>query len=225
MTLRHQVLLLPILFVCLFTLPSHAFDGDVEIDLGSATCFNHSTGAVAEGRIRGGKFDCNALSYDEQDQVGVVLIGEGDGPPPCSNPPCGCDNPTVYRERTPGPGGEEIGVPDSDCIIIEGTIDIPGELDVFRLELDVPTDIHLLLEPLGNAQWAMGLGDGREIVHVCDAFDCPAQVSRNPVDVIITADAPSDYRITVTVGGARRSLSGAQAGVSLKVGAPYSVAN
>jgi hypothetical protein len=103
--------------------------------------------------------------------------------------------------------------------MITGQIDTPfnnqdpNTWDIFRVTLSGPTNLNLQLEPGANGGWGLYIGDPQagQIINKCETANCQIAVNVSTVDVIVIADTPAPYRLSIGAGA-----SGGVAGLAMQ---------
>jgi hypothetical protein len=194
----------------LSTLPVAAFSGSVDpaaITPDAVTCINYTTGLSAPGQLlNAGQFDCSGLDYEQDDRIGVVLLGNaggGSGPGQCEK-----------IQESPKTGFTIVGeLAPNQCVTIVGKIDRPFDQnnldtwDFFRIALDGPTTLSLLFESSAKTGFGMAVVNPKtgKFVTSCKTFDCQAAVKAGDSDIAVIGETPAQYRLTITAGAAKGS--------------------
>jgi hypothetical protein len=203
---RISSLAISVMAMGLLVAPVKAQTGNVQgLRLNSLVCFNRTTGETAPvTRFDDvGEFDCSSLSAGPNEEVGVLLLGVAGGVGGC----------VLEEIESDSPQPQDIGILGQECATVTVTGDVHtgyddfsnsnpnADWDLYALTLAGVSQLRLdvQLTPEGEFAWGVVDADTEESLQ-CQELTCivPAQTTR--VIVIIGAQSPADYSLTISGG-------------------------
>jgi hypothetical protein len=191
----------------LFVTAANAQTGSVQgMQLETVVCFNRTTGQTAPGTASSmGQFDCSAVGSGE---IGILLLGAGgDGTP--------CDTVTETEPNDDQP--QNIGTLSAACsLTVTGSVPTgyddfnnpnpnadwdyyafaPDGVSQLRLDVMIESDFAWGVLDAATNQWLQ-----------CQDLTCVIPAQTTGVVVVLCAQRPSDYTLTISGGAGIGSQS------------------